>query len=884
MKTQSLSARGSAIALFAALAVIGCSSGGGGAGCGGLQPLPNNARYTGPKTDNALNIRLSPAGVNYLNSNWQSLIGLFAPGNKLSFPFACAKFNVPVLGDVYIADQGGPTGGKLDGTCDAKDQPAVIDATITGFGLVPAPPDKINATLTLQINTPRIMLKKGCIECSIDFDSNRDPGGACPSTLPDGGVTSGNIQNCNRVAATVQFTIDQKWDKLLSFNITGVNGTQVCGSSGAPAKPSCFDPGDLDLNDECGCTLCTCYACSFVCDAADWDPIKNFLLEQLSPLLQDQIKGALADQSCESCGSGMKACPTAGGTAAVCENGVCMDKSVNPAKCVPRFLGVEGRMALASLLGGFGVPPTAELDLSAAAGSSVTVDQGISLGMRAGIKAVTVAPCVAPAIAPTFQPVPAPNFDDPSAAPAGYHVGMGIASPFLNTAFHEAHQSGALCIQVNSASVGLINTGLFKTFLPSLGKLATRDGKDAPMMIVLKPARPPTVVVGQGTFDPVTKKPIKPLLLVNMVDTTVDFYAMIDERYARLFSLTADIGLPLSLIFEGCDKVVPALGDLKTLITNIRTANSEMLAEDPKVLADLIPAVIGLAEPALAGALKGFSLPQLGSLKLKVNKTVGLGQIGTTEAYNHLGLYATLLAANATCAVQAPVTFAALKRSIMPAASEMLLQGKPLPWPVAVLEVRNLTGQGTSEFAYRVDDGMWSTFLAPTAAGELEVSHPAFLMQGDHVIEVRGRYEEEAHGFSRPVKVAFRVDWEAPELTLQLDRVQDRILATARDVVSPVEALQWSYRVGQGEFSDFGPAREIALSAVEAWGGVTVRVRDEMGNVAEAAWRLPTVAERPAGPSSEAADPRTSGCAAVGGAPLVLGLLAALGLRRRKRS
>jgi hypothetical protein len=513
----------------------------------------------------------------------------------------------------------------------------------------------------------------------------------------------------------------------------------------------------------------------------------------------------------------------------------------------------------------------------------VSVDQGMNLGMRGGMQAVAVAPCVPPVTAPTLAMVNPPNFDDPAIAPSGYHAGIGISQPFMQLAFHHAQQSGALCIQVTSATVGLINTGLFKTFLPSLGKLATRDGLDAPMMIVLKPARPPVVKVGLGTFDPTTKKPIKPLIDISLPDLTIDFYAMIDERYARLFSLTADISLPLSLIFSGCDTVTPALGDLKSLITNIRTANSEMLAEDPKVLADLIPAVIGLAEPALAGALKGFALPQLGQFKLKVNKTTGLSQITGTENFNHLGIYATLMPLNGVCAVSSPTTVASLKQSVMPNAADMRLSGQPLPWPTAILDVRALGGSGTPEFAYRIDEGMWSTFLAANSKNELEVSHPVFLMQGDHQIEVRSRYAEEAHGISTPVTLGFRVDWEPPEVTLAVDRANDRIQVTARDVITSPEALTYAYAVGTGAFTDFGPAREISLSSIEQQGGVSVQVKDEMGNIGTASWKVPVVALRPENSAVDPAVGPAAGCSAAAGLPLAGLAFALAGLLRRRR-
>ncbi|MFZ5468386.1 MAG: hypothetical protein ACOZIN_03020 [Myxococcota bacterium] len=870
--------------------IVGCSSTGG--GCAGLQPLPNNARYQGPKTDNVVNFRLSPGGINYLNSNWRTLIDMFAPGQVIHFPVPCTRFDVGISGVlrwVLIANQGGAnctseSCGRMDGICDARDVPADVTITVTGFQLVPSPPDKINGTLRVSVNTGKVyvdtedrtqqkcLIYPSCwsflgstcpVKCSVLFNSAR----ASPSD--------------NRMVATVKFTIDTRWDKLLAFSVENVDGAKICGASGAPPSgaDNCLEPSDLSLNGE--------NSCGGYCDAVDWDPVKTFLLQMISPTLEQKVRETVAGQSCEKCGTGLKACPTAGTATSTCQNGVCMDGQ----QCVPRFLGVEGRVTLSDFMGSFGVPPTAQLDMSIAAGSSVAVDQGISIGTRGGITSLTPAPCVAPLPAPAINPVPPPDFDaDAARAPldaSGYHVGLGLSQSFLNLAMHHAQQSGALCINVNSSTVGVLNSGLFKTFLPSLGKLVTRDGKDAPMMIVLRPAQVPTITVGEGTYDPATKRPVKPLLLIKLPDISVDFYAMLDDRYARLFTVTADISLPLSLIFNGCSSVQPALGDLKQLITNVRTANSEMLAEDPKVLADLIPAVIGLAEPAVAGALQPFTMPDLGTFKLKVNATKGVGNIAGTETYNHLGIYATLLPAGAACAVSGPTTQVALKRSIIPAAADMRLRGQPLPWPVAVLDVRALGVEGTAEFAYRVDQGLWSTFLLANAQHELEVSHPAFLLQGQHVIEVRSRLADDPHGISAPVAIGFQVDWEPPEVSLHADRDNNRLLVEARDVISPPEKLTFAYAVGEGAFSDFGPTRLIDLAAIEAAGGLEVRVRDELGNVGEAAFRVPGAALHPESEPAVAADSMpNAGCTSTGGLIgfAALGLLGLLCRRRGPRS
>ncbi len=855
--------------VISVLWVVGCSSGGSGGGCASLAPIPNG-RYAGPKSDNVVNVRLSPNGVNYLNNNWQTLVDAFAPGRTLNIPVACTMYNAPLVGDLAIADQGGPSGGQLDHTCDGRDVPLSVPVVIESFSLIPRAPDTIDGDIRVSINTGKIYIDsvdQKLFECawlsglkiSVAYNT----------------AASGSPQN--GIKASIKFSINQKWDKMLSFDVTNLDGTGVCGASGASGQPYCFDPSDLSLNGENNCG-------SIYMGILDWNPIKTFILQQISPMVQSQVKTAVAAQSCWACDA-TTPCPTINGNVSTCQNKVCMDPATST--CVPRFLGVEGRLGLGAFLGSFGAPADAAMDLTVFAGSSVKVDTGISLGTRGGLQAVKVAPCVVAQAPPAMTAVSPPDFDGEAPPPdptrGQYHAGVGISSPFINMAMHEAQQSGALCLSLTTATVGLVNTGLFKTFLPSLGKLATRDLKDAPMMIVLRPARPPAVTVGLGTYDPVTKKPLKPLLLIEMQDLSIDFYAQIDDRYARLFTLTADISLPLSLIFEGCDKVTPAIGDLKSLITNIRTANSEMLAEDPKVLADLVPAVVGLAEPALAGALKPFQLPSLGQFKLQISGAKGVGNIAGTEAYNHLGIFAYLLPANATCAVSAPITQARLVRSVMPVAEEMRLRGKKLRWPEAVLNVEALSKPGSPEFSTKVDDGLWSDFIA-APGGELVVSHPVFLLQGVHKIEVRARVAEDPHGISNPVSVGFTVDWEPPELRFTVDRDADRLVLAAHDQVSPLTSLQYAYAVGKGAFSDFGPERPISLSAVEAQGGVTVRVKDELGNVGELAWRAPTIDPRAGGqPAASVVDaPAAAGCSTAGGLEL-FALTALAGLLRRRR-
>ncbi|MFL5321568.1 MAG: hypothetical protein ACJ790_18035 [Myxococcaceae bacterium] len=892
MKRVSVLPRALVLGVVSWLMFVGCAGGSGG-GC--LQPIPTG-RYAGPKTSNAVNIRLSDDGISYFNTNFQVLLNQFAPGGTIHVPVACSYTNVSVIGDMRIADQGkaGCTGescGQMDGRCCGgsvpgeigcsnanTDLPADVKVDLTGFKLTAIPPDKIEGDIDLTIATGKIYVDtSGAVGSAPDRSH-----GACfyqsPVKASVDFNTSSSSPNYNTIKATVQFKIDTKWDELLSFKVTKLDGTQICGASGAPAKPVCLDASDVNLSGEntCGDAYIT---------AVNWDPVKNFLLQQISPLLQTKIQDMIKAQSFQACSSDAD-CPQIGTTAASrCDssNKYCVDSATGAG--VPRFLGIEGRVAPGALLGGFGVPAESQLDLSIAAGSSVKVDTGISIGTRAGMQAVTVADCVPALPAPLPETVSAPNFDAVSSTKiAGYHVGIGISKPFLNMAMYQAHQSGAICISLNSSTVGVMNTGLFKTFLPSLGRIATRDGKDAPMMVVLKPAKAPEMRVGEGTYDPVTKKPVKPLLLITLPELTIDFYAMIDDRYARLFSLTADISLPLSLIFEGCSSVTPAIGDLKQLVSNISTSNSEMLAEDPKVLADLIPAVIGLAEPALASALKPFALPAIAGFKLQVLDATGVNPIAGTDWFDHLGIYAKMVNPNAQCAVSAPLTKARVKSLQLPKAEQMRLTGHGLPWPSVTVSVESLGKYGTAEYAYRIDDGMWSTFLAPTAPGELTISDPNFLIQGTQKIELRSRNAEDPFGISAPVTVNARIDWEPPEVSLSIDRAVGRIDVKARDVITSADRLEYAYKVGDGALSNWGAPRIIDLAAVEAQGGVEVYVRDESGNVGMAVHRAAGTALRPeaaqVGPTE---NEKAAGCEATGGLFTILSVLGAGLLRRRKK-
>lgn len=80
----------------------------------------------------------------------------------------------------------------------------------------------------------------------------------------------------------------------------------------------------------------------------------------------------------------------------------------------------------------------------------------------------------------------------------------------------------------------------------------------------------------------------------------LDLYALLEERFVRLFTVSVDLAVPLGLRTDGCAGVTPLVGTLTGAVTNVHVTNSELLAETRASLEGLVPALLTLAEPALA--------------------------------------------------------------------------------------------------------------------------------------------------------------------------------------------------------------------------------------------------------------------------------------------
>jgi hypothetical protein len=741
----------------------------------------------------------------------------------------------------------------MDRQCTSQDSPCPMIVTLERVELTPLPPDKLSVAADLRID----MVKDPVTREETDlFITSQNNSGACLLTKPIGCYA--NYHSAGRgdrdnetLNARLQFALDQNWNGQLTFDLVAPNaGTPNELIEGLDAvEADDIELGGCSSSKPCGQQGTNW--CDLWCSAANLGFVKSFIIDSfVKPQLQTAIADAISKQKCRKCnpsdpmvpdcpGEGIDSfcdCP-GGGNACADEERICMSAANRGGQCVPPLLGVEQYVNTGKLLESFGADPSAQMGTMAAAGGSLQVSTGFQVGMLGGAKSTVTSACVPESAVPTPRTPATPDLA--SEGPAGHHVGLAISEYFLNYSMWEAHRSGAMCVNLTTAQAAPLTTGLFKTFLPSLGIVAGGANADAPMMVSLRPLNPPLVRVGEGTFTS-DGKIDKPLLTVELDDLRIDFYAFIDGRYARLFTLAADVKVPMSLIAEGCPMtLLPVLGDLGQMVT-IRSDvpnNSEILSEDPRALAQLIPMVLGMAEPILATALQPVALPDMNGFRLQIDKLKGVSRSGTSEDFSFLGVFADL-GLTGDCESWGPKTIAQLVGARIPTREQMRVQaGMPLPWPTALIDVaaEDLPGKSrTMEFAWRVDGGLWSTWRDGPS---LEVSHPALAMPGRHHIEVRARIAGQAAMVDpTPVSLLFVVDWDQPELTLVPDREANRLVVHAHDAVSPRESLRFAYRIGEGERSSFGPERPIDLSAVEAAGGVEVEAVDESGNIARAHW------------------------------------------------
>jgi hypothetical protein len=629
-----------------------------------------------------------------------------------------------------------------------------------------------------------------------------------------------------------------------------------------------------DLNAGCDVTQNNGGTCAIVQYIRGYlfDYVKNAFKAQIVKILRQQLDNMRCQRSTTSQGGAIRcdathACPADDdGKALACDasRGVCYPPAqglgADGYNCEPVQLGIAGKLDVSDLTEKVGFPPKTALNLFAALGSKSkngaarVDDNGLQMAVEAGTQPATdsnyLGVCVPPALVPAGVAVPPMDFDTnkPSAV-TSYDVGFSLASEMLNRGFLDAYSAGMLCVAITNQTTAFISSGLFKTFLPSLGLLTS--GKDVPMKILLRPTQPPYVRIGKNTTMPDAngnQVPDDPLITLAFKEMNLDFYALVDERQVRIFTLQADLKLPLDLRTfpdPNADTLQPVLGGLDTVLTNVSalspdggaySATADMLAEDPGVVKDLLGAAVRLAQPLLAGVIKPIALPTMMGLKLSVRGVAGAVPKSDLAAggYDHLAVWAQMGACGGAtgvlCGQYTVKAQARVARSYLP---DSLREVKAGARPELELELSALTARSgaRAQYSYRVDGSMWSPWLG---GSKLALRDALFLVQGHHTVEVTAREAGDDHTMDpHPVALDFFVTYEPPEVSLA-QRADGALVTRARSGATPVAKLAFSYRIdGTQSWTQAGPPRVFTQDELGGR-GLSVSASDEAGRAAQA--------------------------------------------------
>lgn len=622
----------------------------------------------------------------------------------------------------------------------------------------------------------------------------------------------------------------------------------------------------------------------------------------------NQLVSGIGAVTCRGCSSNADC--GAGGN---CQNGTCRDSSSR--MCQGIQFGADARVDAGGLLQSFDPAAQGALGLRAFLGSYVmTNDGGLQLGARLGGNADPSSLCV------PFRPSPvtpgtnscrsgdncAPlaklNDQGTVINPAtgdeeDFHIGVGVAMAGLNQVLWSAYSSGVLCLSVGGDTPGLemLGTGLFSTFIGSLTSLTY--GADQPLMLQLRPQQEPRVVfhedVGQGAK-----------LTVELPNLEIDFYTVVDERYARIFTLGADIALPLG-IKASAGQVEIAIGDLAGVIDpdSVSVKNVEMVSESQVTsLVNNLPTLIGSLTGLLGDELiPPIDIPDISGI---TPKFVGPGLTIINEGNDPaaLGLFLKLdidpdglgdlfgqmepVIAQLDIDVRDPSDLRA-DIAARRAADQAFSYTDLMPSVVARMDIAGVdVAPENAEFAYSINNGPWSFWQRGPV---LNVDSPVIAAEGKYDVRIAARVAgEAATGSTSHASFSFVNDYSAPTVTIEADGSLVRVIA--EDRVYAKDELVMQYRTNSGEWSAKGPVEDIEIieHLLEGPVVVDVVVGDPSGN-ARTVRRSFGEQVAPAASANTASNAQSAegGCSTSqgnGGLLAVLGLLALVLFRRRPES
>ena len=811
----------SALLLF----IFACSGGGSCGGCEacGITPIPEGFPLA-QRIDNSAQVRLTESGIGFIEDNIDQIVTIFLP-DGLDFPIDEQEIDAGIT--ITICRGGG---------CQAHIE-------IDSLEVVPTDPNILRAHLRLILDSRNAAGERSAWPgtCDIDIDTRRD---SRPYIGMDVDIRVQGVDGARPARGG--------YTEMIVENIALTEGEDI-------------ENDDIDIS---GGFLGSC-------GLLNLGFLKGFILGLVQDQLSGAIDGALGDNLCTT--QGEFGCPT--GTTA---DGAADDPDAvcryDDGVCASILLGLDGQGDLGgTLIGGFspGTHAHAQI-LLASGGDGEAVNNGMSLFFFGGFMGTSPDFSETPAhnaCVPVVEPPPLPVIPRVEAFRGNVipgtstetHVGIGVAEQYLDYALYGLFDSGALCIGAGTRLSQQLSTGLLSAAIMSVPDLTYPNGASA-VTIAVRPQQPPDVTLGAGGGA-------DPILQIAMPQTQMDFYVWSTERYVRFMTFQTDLNIGVDLTVEA-GEIVPNIVYVNS--DNPVVTNSELLEEDPGLLANTISTIIGSFASMLGSSISPFALPDIMGFELQVPEG-GLTSVND-GGENFLGIFANLAIAGAApltmpTETSLEVTDLELDRESMHPAHWGEGDGNAV-W-------LSFAGSGINaveyEYSYRIDGTAWSLW---TTDERIQINDDILLLQARHTIEARSRVVgEPATMDPTPARVELLVDILPPRINV--GRTVEGVEIDATDLITPADRLEYRYFV-DGVWSAWTDERihDLATDAHDA----RVEVRDESGNVGSAQVALIRGLPNTAGGDG-------CGCRAAGDdsrAPI--GLLAMLGafgailFRRRRRN
>lgn len=657
------------VLVAALMFAVGCGGGGCG-GCAGFQPIPGG--FPAAKREaNAAQIRLSSNGIGKITADPGKLVsGVIGGPLEFNVPGSCGTLDICCPNGNTPSAMCGPIALNLDNFAGMNGARLEMN---------PQVPNRLQVVIRTRIKTVNKIPASGFgIDCDVDFNSERSGQKDLEIIAP---ITFGTDPTAGTTRVTVgDLTINRLEED--DFSITG----------------------------------------DFLCGAADWGI--QYFLGPIKDAIAGPVRDAVEQQTCKACPSGdVGECGT---FATACTDNVCMIGD----RCMQE-LGISGRASGGALFGSLSPGTTGAMDIyEVSGGDGEAVNAGMSLFLFGGMQPGGTARdrCGPPATDPGVRGVPrSAIFRGNSFENQNFDFGIGIHKNQLDQLAYAAYDGGMLCLTLSSNTVAQLNTDTLSLVSRSLGNL--NEG-NAPMAVGLRPQSPPVFTLGRNVFtdDGMGNVTLtEPLLDVKFTGLELDFFAAVDEQWIRVFTVVADVQLPIGLQVTASGEIGPVLGDVNNAFTNISVKNSEAVTESPAELAALFPSVLNLVLPQLSGALSPIALPSFAGL------TITPTAITSVENNSFLAIFANLTLGM----MPAPVQTTAVVADVTEAPESVAR--RPSQWKGAQLPSVTLELGGSSndlEYSYRIDRGTWSAWsknARPTVASSV------FWLPGTHRIEVRAR-------------------------------------------------------------------------------------------------------------------------------------------------